>query len=114
MQMKNKISIAILLLATSIRVYGDFAIDKTVMNDKYWLDWGDEFQAKIDADIEANRKADAVVGIPAPEGTSVQVEQISHKFFFGAHIFNYNQLGKKEWQNVANVWLHTMKQDMQL
>ena len=97
--MKNKISVTIALVTAFIRVYGDFAIDKTVMSDKYWADWGDEFQAKIDADIEANRKADAVVEMSAPEGTSVQVEQISHKFFFGAHIFNYNQLGKKEWND---------------
>ena len=74
-----------------------FAVDKSVMSDKYWEIWNDEVQARIDADIEKYRKADAAVEIDAPEGTEVKVEQVSSTFFFGAHIFNFNQLGKHEW-----------------
>ena len=63
----------------------------------YWERWNDDEQARIDADIEANRKADAafaVDGIAA--GTEVRVSQIAHEFIFGAHIFNFNQLGAHE------------------
>jgi len=77
----------------------EFKIDKSVMDEKYWAMWNDDVQAKIDADIEKYRKADCEVAIDAPVGTDVTVEQISHAFFFGAHIFNYNQLGKTEWNN---------------
>ena len=76
-----------------------FALDKSVMSDKYWAIWNDDVQAKIDADIEKYRKADAAVAVVAPAGTEVKVEQIGHAFFFGAHIFNFNQLGKTEWNN---------------
>lgn len=76
-----------------------FKIDKSVMSDKYWAIWNDDVQKRIDADIEKYRKADALVEVSAPNGTDVKVEQISHGFFFGAHIFNFNQLGKKEWND---------------
>ncbi len=77
----------------------EFTIDRSVMSDKYWEAWNDEVQAKIDADIEKYRKADAAVEVDVPDGTEVKVEQVSHAFFFGAHIFNFNQLGKKEWND---------------
>ena len=73
--------------------------DPSVMSDAYWQMWNDGEQAKIDADIEKFRKADTVVAVDAPDGTEVEVEQVSHAFFFGAHIFNFNQLGKKEWND---------------
>lgn len=67
-----------------------------VMSEKYWSYWNDDVQKKIDADIEANRKADASLKLDgAAKGTKVSVEQISHDFIFGAHIFNFNQLGDK-------------------
>ena len=69
------------------------------MSEKYWSIWNDEAQAKIDADIERNRKADATFEVAAPDGTEVKAEQITHAFFFGAHIFNFDQLGKKEWND---------------
>lgn len=70
---------------------------KDVMSDAYWALWNDDVQRKIDADIERNRKADAVVVVPgAASGTAIQVEQIGHHFIFGAHIFNFNQLGTAE------------------
>ena len=69
------------------------------MSEKYWQVWNDAEQAKIDADIEANRKADASFDVDAPAGTEVCVEQVDHAFRFGAHIFNYDQLGKKEYND---------------
>ncbi|MCE5348129.1 MAG: endo-1,4-beta-xylanase [Bacteroidales bacterium] len=71
--------------------------ENKVMSEAYWQLWNPEVQAKIDRDIDQNRKADAVCllkGVPA--GTNVKVEQISHDFIFGAHIFNFNQLGTTE------------------
>ena len=65
-----------------------------IMSQKYWDIWNEDVQKKIDADIEANRKADAVVNVgQIRDGTEVVVEQISHDFVFGAHIFNFDQLG---------------------
>ena len=74
--------------------------DPSVMSEKYWSVWNDAVQAKFDADIERNRKADAEFAIPgAPSGTAVEVEQLEHEFRFGAHIFNFNQLGRTEWND---------------
>ena len=67
------------------------------MSEAYWKRWNPEVQARIDRDIEQNRKADAtfkVEGVAA--GTEVKVEQLTHDFIFGAHIFNFNQLGTPE------------------
>ena len=55
--------------------------------------WNSDEQARIDADIEANRKADASIALGAPAGAKVKVEQLTHEFKFGAHLFNFNQLG---------------------
>jgi len=68
------------------------------MSEAYWKQWNPDVQARIDRDIDQNRKADAVctlAGVAA--GTDVKVEQISHAFVFGAHIFNFDQLGKDEY-----------------
>ena len=73
--------------------------DPSVMSEDYWNIWNAEEQARIDADIEQNRKADAVFEIDAPAGTEVKVEQLDHAFRFGAHIFNFNQLGKTEYND---------------
>ena len=67
------------------------------MSDAYWQLWNPEVQSRIDRDIEQNRKANATLkleGVTA--GTTVQIEQLSHDFIFGAHIFNFNQLGTTE------------------
>jgi len=67
---------------------------ENIMSQKYWDVWNDAVQKKIDADIEANRKADACVKVgEIKEGGEVAVEQISHDFIFGAHFFNFDQLG---------------------
>ena len=67
--------------------------DPSVMSAAYWATWNADEQARIDADIERNRKADCETEVSAPEGAEVKVEQLSHAFRFGAHIFNFNQLG---------------------
>lgn len=70
------------------------------MSESYWNLWSPEEQARIDRDIDRYRKADGEVKLSriAP-GTEVKIEQISHDFFFGAHIFNFDQLGKKEYND---------------
>lgn len=71
-----------------------------VMSKAYWDIWNSDVQARIDADIEANRKADASIVLDGIRpGTEVKVEQVSSDFYFGAHLFNYNQLGKKEYND---------------
>lgn len=71
--------------------------DPKAMSAAYWEKWNGEEQARIDADIEKNRKADFVFrDSHLPPGVEVQVEQLTHDFIFGAHIFNYNQLGNAE------------------
>ena len=69
---------------------------KNVVSPKYREHWNADVQAQIDADIEKNRKADAKAAIGAPPGAKVKVEQIRHAFIFGAHIFNFDQLGTDE------------------
>jgi endo-1,4-beta-xylanase len=71
--------------------------ESNVMSNAYWALWNPEVQAKIDRDIEQNRKADAVCQLKGvSKGTEVKIEQLSHDFIFGAHIFNFNQLGTAE------------------
>ncbi|MDO4569463.1 MAG: endo-1,4-beta-xylanase [Planctomycetia bacterium] len=73
------------------------APNPSVMSDAYYQIWNDEVQKQIDERIEKYRKADAVVSIENVKlGTDIRVEQISHEFIFGAHIFNFNQLGTDE------------------
>ena len=72
---------------------------RSVMSDAYWAIWNDAEQARIDADIERNRKADGAFFVGAPDGTDVKVEQIAHEFRFGAHVFNFNQLGKTDYND---------------
>jgi len=68
-----------------------------VMSAAYWKLWNSDVQAKIDQDIDKNRKADAVLNLKElPAGTAITVKQVSHDFLFGAHIFNFNQLGSNE------------------
>lgn len=87
-------ALAVLMCGTA---KADFTIDRAAVSQEYWDIWNDAVQARIDADIERYRKSDAVVEIDAPAGTVVSVEQVSSAFFFGAQIFSFNQLGKREW-----------------
>ena len=47
-----------------------------------WKLWNPEVQARIDRDIEQNRKADGSFTLEdVPAGTEVKVRQVSHDFF---------------------------------
>ena len=71
-----------------------------IMSAKYWEYWNADVQARIDRDIEKNRKADAVFNVgKVKPGTQVHVEQITSDFGFGASAFNWDQLGKKEYND---------------
>ena len=71
---------------------------KGYMSEAYWKIWNAEEQARIDADIEKYRKADGEIVLEnLGRKRDVKIEQISHEFYFGAHIFNFNQLGKTEY-----------------
>ena len=75
----------------------EIAALNSVMSQTYHDHWNPQEQSRIDRDIEANRKADAAFrpqGLPA--GAEVKIEQLSHAFIFGAHIFNFDQLGTDE------------------
>ncbi len=93
-----------ILLTASVLAMGFSAqaieLDKSVMSNAFWKVWNDEALAKIDADIEKYRKADGSFSVPGVKaGTDIKVEQLSHAFYFGANIFNYNQLGSTERNN---------------
>ncbi|AWI10666.1 1,4-beta-xylanase [Ereboglobus luteus] len=68
------------------------------MSPAYWEQWNPKVQEKIDRDIDKNRKADAIIKLPRviPAGADIKIEQVTHDFVFGAHIFNFNQLGTPE------------------
>lgn len=91
--MSDQMRLAV-LAAWAFAVPAVRGMERSVMSDAYWAVWNDAEQARIDADIERNRKADASVRIDAPSGTVVKVRQLTHDFRFGAHIFNFDQLGK--------------------
>ena len=96
--MKKKI-IAVAALA-AVAVQAEFKVDRSAMSEEYWKIWNDDVQKRIDADIEKYRKADGAFALKGvPDGAEVKVEQLTHGFFFGAHIFNFGQLGKTEWNN---------------
>ena len=98
-KMKSVGRVAVLLAVSAVGARTAEAIDRSVMSDKYWAIWNDAEQARIDADIEKNRKADASFALAAPSGAVVKVEQLTHDFRFGAHIFNFNQLGKTRYND---------------
>ena len=100
----KKILLTLAFTGLSLCVLGQNSFPKVqkedkekIMSEGYWNIWNPTVQAKIDADIDANRKADAVIELgDVPAGTEIKIEQISHDFIFGAHIFNFNQLGTHE------------------
>ena len=96
--MKTKMIVIAALAATAAQA--EFKIDRSAMSEEYWKIWNDDVQKRIDADIEKYRKADGAFALEGvPDGAEVKVEQLTHAFFFGAHIFNFGQLGKKEWND---------------
>ena len=55
------------------------------MSEAYGERWNPAQQARIDADVRANRMAAAVLRLPPVKpSTDVTVEQLSHDFLFGA------------------------------
>ena len=71
-----------------------------IMSEQYWSYWNEEAQARIDADIEKNRKGDATLTLEnIAKGSEVVVEQLTSDFGFGASSFNWNQLGKSEYDD---------------
>lgn len=96
-----------LLILPSLQAQAQYSFPKSeredrekIMSEAYWKIWNPQVQAKIDRDIEKHRKADGALTLTdiAP-GSTVRVEQVSHDFKFGAHIFNFNQLGKTEYND---------------
>ena len=84
-------------LMTAMALLSHGAETNGVMSAAYWAHWNPEVQARIDKDIVQNRQADAKLLLKGIQpGTEVKVEQLSHAFIFGAHIFNFNQLGTTE------------------
>lgn len=103
----RRIFIILMFFLPCIRMQAQFSFPKSAKEDKgkimseaYWKIWNPQVQAQIDRDIEKNRKADGELALMdlAPD-SEVRIEQISHDFKFGAHIFNFNQLGKKEYND---------------
>ncbi|MDP4204456.1 MAG: endo-1,4-beta-xylanase [Bacteroidota bacterium] len=71
--------------------------ESQVMTENYLKFWNPEVQAKIDQDIDRNRKADAVCHLKnVPAGVEVKVEQTGHLFLFGGNIFLFGDLGSPE------------------
>ena len=81
--MMKTFAVVFCLAASVLSARAGFKVDRSAMSDKYWEIWNDQVQAKIDADIEKYRKADALFEVDAPAGTEVKVEQVSSAFFFG-------------------------------
>jgi hypothetical protein len=78
-------------------------------SDAYSQLWSTKVQSQIDLRIEKHRKADGKFEVPVPDGTEVKVEQVSHAFQFGSHIFNFDQLGRDDWNDLykatfTNLW----------
>lgn len=98
MKIKSIFLLSLAFVLSSFSAAADPAPAADPMTPGYWEHWNPDVQARIDRDIEKNRKADAVIKLPAgiPADANIKIEQISHDFIFGAHIFNYNQLGTSE------------------
>ena len=105
--MKRVLIFFVLHLALTHNLYAQTSFPRSAKEDEqgymskaYWALWNEEEQARIDQDIEQYRKADGEVTLAnVAKNSDVTIEQISHQFIFGAHIFNYNQLGEKEYND---------------
>lgn len=78
------------------------------MPDKYAAQWNESVNRGIDERIEKYRKADWT-GAGFPSGVIMKVEQVTHDFQFGSHIFNFDQLGRDDWNAIyrstfTNLW----------
>ena len=95
-------------IASVVAAWGAWA-ECSALPEAYSRMWNAELQTGIDERIEKYRKSDGVFDVPAPDGTEVMVEQISHEFQFGSHIFNFDQLGRDDWNDLykatfTNLW----------
>ncbi|MBQ9812163.1 MAG: hypothetical protein IJM54_02510, partial [Thermoguttaceae bacterium] len=85
------------LFASASLCQSTFAEDDSPMSRQYWEYWNDDVQKEIDERIEKYRKADCVFQLDdVKEGSTVKIEQTNSDFMFGAHIFNFDQLGSDE------------------
>ena len=67
------------------------------MSESYYNIWNEQVQNKINAEIEKNRKSNAVLKFGnLPLGSQIKVEQISHDFLFGGNIFLFGDCGSSE------------------
>ncbi|WP_298652770.1 endo-1,4-beta-xylanase [uncultured Proteiniphilum sp.] len=91
--MKSKSTLLIIIcLICSGRVFSQNS--ESVMSDAYFNFWNEQVQNKISADIEKNRKSDAVLKFEnLPAGTQIEIKQISHDFLFGGNIFLFGDCG---------------------
>jgi len=63
---------------------------KNVMSESYYNIWNEQVQNKINAEIEKNRKSNAVLKFEnLPLGSQIKVEQISHDFLFGGKLWKF-------------------------
>ena len=90
------------LLKTEIKIPSNFESDSDkIMSKAYWDVWNKDVQKQIDERIEKFRKANAAITLAdADPSKPVEIKQKTHNFVFGAHIFNFNQLGKKEYNDI--------------
>ncbi len=64
---------------------------------KYFNEQREAFDARVEAGIEQYRKGDATLTVTdAPAGTTVEVEQLTHAFRFGANIFMLEEMETEE------------------
>ena len=74
----------------------ELKMDRSVISDAYWEIWNDAEQARIDEDIEANRKADGTFDIAAPDGGGVKGEPLVSGLFTRVK-WNGTDLGVRAW-----------------
>ncbi len=112
--MKNEWLLPVVVFLAAGCLYGqptkkfDIKDYEYAMGEKYFKLWNAEEQSRIDRDIEKYRKADGVFELNIPAGTEVKVEQTRHAFYFGAHIFDFDQLPSDE----ANVKYKAMWKEL--
>ncbi len=105
--MRTNVLVLVLLLFlvaanwTSAQV-AETSVQKTpvtgqVVTESYLQFWNTDVQAKIDQNIDRNRKAEAVCHLNGiKKGSEVRIEQVSHQFLFGGNTFLFGDLGSPE------------------
>lgn len=87
----------LLLVTVLTSVKYVFAETEDIIPPEYKTIWNDDVNRRIDQRIEQYRKANAEITLKnVRKGSKVQVEQITHSFLFGAHLFNFDQLGSDD------------------